>query len=128
MVPGSTLRYGSNFIKLTLIPRASSRHPMDAAAKPLPSEDTTPPVTKMYFADISASDYLIVLIGRACGARTSIAGMRGGGNGWFSAGKAMEEFTARMLRRESGRLTRTFLFGLGTRARDVFQAIRTLEG
>ena len=25
---------------------------MEAAARPLPSEDTTPPVTKMYFADI----------------------------------------------------------------------------
>jgi hypothetical protein len=50
----------------------------------------------MYFADISASDYLVVLIGRACGARLSIAGMRGRGNGLFSAGKAMEEFAARM--------------------------------
>jgi hypothetical protein len=28
---------------------------MEAAAKPLPSEDTTPPVTKIYFADIVAS-------------------------------------------------------------------------
>ena len=29
--------------------------PMEAAARPLPSEDTTPPVTKMYFADMFAS-------------------------------------------------------------------------
>jgi hypothetical protein len=35
----------------------------------------------MYFADISASAYLVVLIGHACGARLSIAGMTGGGNG-----------------------------------------------
>jgi hypothetical protein len=28
---------------------------MEAAASPLPNEDTTPPVTKMYFADIVAS-------------------------------------------------------------------------
>src|SRR5438105_13360436 len=28
---------------------------MDAAARPLPSEDTTPPVTKIYFADIATS-------------------------------------------------------------------------
>src|SRR6266702_2872242 len=54
---------------------------MEAAASPLPSEDTTPPVTKMYFADISASAYLIVWIGHACGARLSIAGMRGESNG-----------------------------------------------
>src|ERR1039457_7720028 len=81
MVPGSTLRCGSNFIRLILMPRASSRQPMEAAARPLPSEDTTPPVTKMYFADISASAYLVVLIGHACGARLSIAGMTGGGNG-----------------------------------------------
>ena len=59
---------------LILIPRASSRQPMDAAARPLPSEDTTPPVTKMYFADISASVYLVAWIGRAGGARLSIAG------------------------------------------------------
>src|SRR6185437_12160647 len=85
MVPGSTFRYGSNFIRLTLIPRASSRQPMDAAASPLPSEDTTPPVTKMYFADISASAYLIFLIGHACGARSSIAGFGQTGQ-WFFFG------------------------------------------
>ncbi len=28
---------------------------MEAAASPLPNEDTTPPVTKMYFADIDSS-------------------------------------------------------------------------
>jgi hypothetical protein len=28
---------------------------MEAAASPLPNEDTTPPVTKMYFADIASS-------------------------------------------------------------------------
>ena len=28
---------------------------MEAAASPLPSEDTTPPVTKIYFADIDSS-------------------------------------------------------------------------
>src|SRR5207248_8284769 len=58
MVPGSTFKYGSNFIMLTLKPRLSSRHPIEAAASPLPSEDTTPPVTKMYFADIVSSPQL----------------------------------------------------------------------
>src|ERR1700675_1072806 len=48
MVPGSTLRYGSNFCSVTLSPRLSSRQPMDAAAMPLPRDETTPPVTKMY--------------------------------------------------------------------------------
>src|SRR5579863_442182 len=48
MVPGSTLRYGSNFCNVTRSPRLSSRHPMDAAAMPLPRDETTPPVTKMY--------------------------------------------------------------------------------
>src|SRR6266496_6487581 len=42
-------------MRLTLRPRASRRQPMEAAARPLPSEDTTPPVTKMYFADIDSS-------------------------------------------------------------------------
>src|SRR5215475_658924 len=42
-------------IRLTLSPRLSSRHPIEAAARPLPKEDTTPPVTKMYLADIASS-------------------------------------------------------------------------
>ena len=50
MVPGSTLRYGSNFCRVTRKPRLSSRHPIEAAAIPLPSDETTPPVTKMYLA------------------------------------------------------------------------------
>src|SRR5215469_15396746 len=55
MVPGSTFRYGSNFIMFTRRPRLSSKQPMEAAAKPLPKLDTTPPVTKTYFADIAAT-------------------------------------------------------------------------
>src|ERR1035437_2499786 len=55
MVPGSTFRYGSNFIMLTRRPRLSSRQPMEAAARPLPKLDTTQPVTKTYFADIDAT-------------------------------------------------------------------------
>src|SRR5947209_811065 len=50
MVPGSTFRYGSNFCKVTRKPRLSSKHPIDAAAMPLPKDETTPPVTKMYLA------------------------------------------------------------------------------
>src|ERR1700722_3125157 len=80
MVPGSTLRYGSNFIMLTLIPRASSRQPMEAAARPLPSEDTTPPVTKMYFADMSATSLFVFEV-CAGWARLSIAGSGDGSNG-----------------------------------------------
>src|SRR5215469_65984 len=58
MVPGSTLRYGSNFIMFTRRPRLSSKQPIDAAASPLPKLDTTPPVTKTYFADIDATSSL----------------------------------------------------------------------
>src|SRR5262245_30884477 len=49
IVPGSTFRYGSNFWTCTLRPRALSSRPSDAAVMPLPSDDTTPPVTKMNF-------------------------------------------------------------------------------
>ena len=35
-------------MRVTLRPRFSSRAPIDAEASPLPSELTTPPVTKMY--------------------------------------------------------------------------------
>src|SRR5215213_10254499 len=46
IVPGSTFRYGSSLIRVTLRPRDSRIAASDAAAMPLPSEDTTPPVTK----------------------------------------------------------------------------------
>src|SRR5215210_8877470 len=52
MVPGSTLIYGSNFCIVTLSPRSTRRRPKEAAAMPFPSEDTTPPVTKMYFVEL----------------------------------------------------------------------------
>src|ERR1700689_3804853 len=59
MVPGSTFRYGSHFWRVTLRPRLSRRHPMEAAATPFPSEETTPPVTKMYFgAERKGLDFL----------------------------------------------------------------------
>src|SRR5579862_1704550 len=49
IVPGSTLRYGSNFCSWTRRPRALSNRPSDAATIPFPRADTTPPVTKTYF-------------------------------------------------------------------------------
>src|SRR5580700_7414954 len=52
MVPGSTLRYGSHFCRVTLRPRLSSKQPMEAAATPFPREETTPPVTKIYFGPL----------------------------------------------------------------------------
>src|SRR4029078_10988713 len=50
IVPGSTFRYGSNFWSWTRSPRAFSRRPSEAATIPFPSAETTPPVTKTYFA------------------------------------------------------------------------------
>src|SRR5215813_9313542 len=52
IVPGSTFRYGSHFCSVTLKPRLSRRQPMEEAATPFPSEETTPPVTKIYFGAI----------------------------------------------------------------------------
>src|SRR5579884_216278 len=49
IVPGSTLRYGSNFCSCTRRPRALRSRPSDAATMPFPSAETTPPVTKTYF-------------------------------------------------------------------------------
>jgi hypothetical protein len=43
---------------------------MEAAASPLPNEDTTPPVTKMYFADIVASSQLCLENCAGWGARS----------------------------------------------------------
>src|SRR5437868_8301655 len=49
MVPGSTLRYGTNLSIGARSPRWTSNRPSDAAAIPLPREETTPPVTNTYF-------------------------------------------------------------------------------
>src|ERR1700747_3244441 len=49
MLPGSTFRYGSHFWMVILNPRLSRRQPIEEAATPLPREETTPPVTKIYF-------------------------------------------------------------------------------
>jgi hypothetical protein len=48
---------------------------MEAAARPLPRLDTTPPVTKTYFADIDATSFLVVWLGRTWWARSSMAEM-----------------------------------------------------
>src|SRR5207248_9709697 len=48
IVPGSTLMYGSSLRWVILRPRFSSRAPSDAEESPLPSDETTPPVTKRY--------------------------------------------------------------------------------
>src|SRR3954447_7615164 len=53
IVPGSTFRYGSSFCMTTRSPREVSRLPRLAAVRPLPSEETTPPVTKMCFVVLS---------------------------------------------------------------------------
>ena len=48
IVPGSTLMYGSSFTRETLILRDSRIAAREAAAIPLPREETTPPVTNTY--------------------------------------------------------------------------------
>ena len=45
--------YGSSFWIVSLRPRVSSRLPIDAEASPLPSDETTPPVTKMNLVCLS---------------------------------------------------------------------------
>src|SRR5699024_8319876 len=55
IVPGSTLIYGSNFCKVTFSPRFLSNRPNDAAVIPFPSDDTTPPVTKIYLVNLIPS-------------------------------------------------------------------------
>src|SRR3972149_931087 len=48
MVPGSTLMEGSGWTVVPRMPRDSRIAARDAAAIPLPREETTPPVTKTY--------------------------------------------------------------------------------
>src|SRR5689334_16375922 len=76
IVPGSTLRYGSNFCSWTRRPRAFSRRPSEAATMPFPSADTTPPVTKTYFGARALTGFQG---SRGCGwasARTRASGPR----------------------------------------------------
>src|SRR5690606_22544237 len=47
IVPGSTLMYGSSFCIVTRRPRDLSSRPRDEAVMPFPSDEATPPVTKM---------------------------------------------------------------------------------
>src|SRR5580693_3956069 len=61
---------------LTLRPRLSSRQPIEAAASPLPKLDTTPPVTKTYFAVIAATSLFGFGIGRTGWAQSSMAEMQ----------------------------------------------------
>src|SRR4030095_6075491 len=65
MVPGSTLMYGSILSIVTLRPLLSNSAPIDAAARPLPKDETTPPVTKMnlVFTVAIASFHLIRFAG-----------------------------------------------------------------
>src|SRR5919199_1022219 len=55
IVPGSTLMYGSNFWTCTFRPRALSSRPSAAAVMPLPSDETTPPVTNTYLVGRAAT-------------------------------------------------------------------------
>src|SRR3954466_4240606 len=50
IVPGSTLMYGSSLMLVTRMLRDSRIAAREAAAIPLPREETTPPVTKTYLA------------------------------------------------------------------------------
>src|SRR6476661_1058008 len=56
MVPGSTFRYGSSFTIEILMPRVSRIAAREAAAMPLPREETTPPVTKQNLVIAYISD------------------------------------------------------------------------
>ena len=46
---------------VTVSPRVCSSAPSDAAARPLPSDDSTPPVTKMYLVFMAFHLYLGML-------------------------------------------------------------------
>src|SRR3954465_9952288 len=61
MVPGSTLMYGSSLTSETLILRDSRIAASEAAAIPLPGEETTPPVTKTYFVMASLVLEIVIL-------------------------------------------------------------------
>ena len=59
--PSASNRQHWNFIIVTERPRSTSSRPSDAAAIPLPRDETTPPVTKMYLVVRGASCMEIIL-------------------------------------------------------------------
>src|SRR6185503_20756888 len=61
--------YGSSFWRVTLRPRASSRHPMEAAANPLPRLETTPPVTKINLVIPCSPQSTVLLVRSPAGCR-----------------------------------------------------------
>src|SRR5262245_18829956 len=58
--------YGSNFCSATRYPCPSSSAPIDAAARPFPSEDTTPPVTRMYLTGRSGLRLAVFVVSVWC--------------------------------------------------------------
>src|ERR1041384_5634624 len=66
MVPGPTLRYGSNFLIVTRSPLCFNKRPIDAAAIPLPSEEITPPVMNInltLFLATLVSHFVLIIPG-----------------------------------------------------------------
>src|SRR5690606_27896465 len=88
MVPGSTLMYGSSFIRVTLRPRASRMAASDAAAMPLPSEDTTPPVTKIRGVMPDDPQEMRILAGRRDAGERSTHRRRDGDPPWHVSATA----------------------------------------
>src|SRR6476620_1790916 len=80
IVPGSTLRYGSSFCMVTCRPRAVSNCPRLDAVSPLPSEETTPPVTKRC---------LVAVCG--CLRNAGKSNLRDDGQGWILKPSALLE-------------------------------------
>jgi len=62
---GVDVDIGSNFWIVTLYPLACSNLPSDDAMIPLPRDETTPPVTKMYF--VSATICVVTIFQRCKG-------------------------------------------------------------
>src|SRR5687768_14827103 len=72
--------YGSSFTIVTRSPRASSNAPTDALARPLPIDDTTPPVTNTNLVGLRLIDPAISIPLRAnqrCPVRSSRAAICG---------------------------------------------------
>ena len=56
------LMYGSNFWMVMLYPRACNSFPKDAEIIPLPNDDATPPVMKMYLVSINPLLLFVVCV------------------------------------------------------------------
>src|SRR5262245_20640055 len=105
--------YGSNFCSATRYPCPSSSAPIDAAARPFPSEDTTPPVTRMYLTGRSGLRPAVFVVSVFCCIVSQIS----------SCERVVSLCRSPLARHRAGSIGGRFFREAGTDTRQIFSRI-----